>query len=294
MPPRLRVWGVFTRAGTKTAMQRLFLQRRSYTTALMQRVRAGDTEAYLCGSLLPSRARASFFAVRALNIEVAGVRDAVRGNAAMGRVRMAFWRSLIAAACAEPSGGSAPADAAATPPPLNQFSAHPLFAPLRDAVAAHGHTRRWLERLVDARDADLEGRAPATVAALEAYLEATQGSLLYLTLEALGVREAGADHAASHVARATGIATLLRSLAVHARLGQQYLPLDLLSKVRAGRAQARARGRARTHARAFSVARMPCTLLRPRDVMLALHITRTLTHTHATPALAPPPARSTG
>jgi hypothetical protein len=28
-----------------------------------------------------------------------------------------------------------------------QLAAHPLFAPLRDAVAAHGHTRRWLERL---------------------------------------------------------------------------------------------------------------------------------------------------
>jgi hypothetical protein len=40
-------------------------------------------------------------------------------------------------------------------------------------------------------------------------------------LEALGVRDATADHAASHVARAAGIATLLRSLPVHARLGQQ-------------------------------------------------------------------------
>ena len=202
--------------------------RRLHST-LQQRVRSGDSEAYLCGSLLPSRARGSFFAMRALNIEVAGVRDAVRGNAAMGRVRMAFWRDLVGAVCA-PAGGAAAAAAAAP----SQFSAHPLFEPLQEAVAAHGHTRRWLDRLVDARDADLDGRAPATVAAMEAYFEATQGSLLYLTLEALGVREAGADHAASHVARAAGIATLLRSLPVHARLGQQYLPLDILEKVRAG------------------------------------------------------------
>ena len=206
-------------------------------STLQQRVRSGDSEMYLCGSLLPSRARASFFATRALNIEVAGVRDAVRGNAPRGRVRMAFWRDLIGAACeAAPLGGAGGGGGGGGA----QLAAHPLFAPLRDAVAAHGHTRRWLERLVDAREADLEGRAPATVAAMEAYFEATQGSLLYLTLEALGVREAGADRAASHLGRAVGIATLLRSLAVHARLGQQYLPLDLLSKVSVA---ARAAGR---------------------------------------------------
>ena len=214
-------------------------------STVVHRVRNGDSEMYLCGSLLPSRARDSFFATRALNVEVASVRDQVRGNAAMGRVRMAFWRDFVGAVCESSSsmsgggggggggsgsgGGSDGAAAVGA-----QYSAHPLFAPLRDAVARHGHTRRWLERLIDARDADLEGRPPASVAAMEAYSEATHGSLLYLGLEALGVRDATADHAASHVARAAGIATLLRSLPVHARLGQQYLPLDILEKVRAG------------------------------------------------------------
>ena len=203
------------RAGTRAA----------HSSAL-HRVRNGDTEMALCGSFLPSRARDSFFATRALNIEVAGVREAVRGNAAMGRVRMAFWRDFVGAACSPGAAGSGEGEGEQV-----KFAAHPLFSPLRDCVRAHQHTRRWLERLVDAREADLEGRPPATVAAVEAYAEATQGSLLYLTLEALGVREASADHAASHVGKAVGISTLLRSLPVHARLGQQYLPLDLLKKV---------------------------------------------------------------
>jgi NADH dehydrogenase [ubiquinone] 1 alpha subcomplex assembly factor 6 len=197
----------------------------SLAQSTLHRVRNGDSEMYLCGSLLPSHARASFFATRSLNLELAGVRDAVRGNVAMGRVRMAFWRDFIGAAC---SGASAAAQAS----PGAQLSSHPLFEPLRGCIAAHGHSRRSLERLVDARDADLEGRPPASVGEVSAYAEATHSTLLYLTLEALGVRDAAADHAASHVGKAAGIATLLRSLPVHTRLGQQYLPLDLLAKVR--------------------------------------------------------------
>jgi hypothetical protein len=195
----------------------------------LYRVRNGDNESYLCGSLLPSSARGSFFATRAFNLEVAGVRDLVRGNVAMGRMRMAFWRDFVGAVCHPEFLGSV----GQAPQPQQQFSAHPLYSPLRESVARHKHTRRWLECLVDARDADLDGRPPADLASLEAYAEATHGSLLYLTLEALGVRDASADHAASHVGKAAGIAMLLRSLPVHMRLGQLYLPMDLMAKVRA-------------------------------------------------------------
>ena len=203
--------------------------RRFVHQSTLYRVRNGDNESYLCGSLLPSSARGSFFATRAFNLEVAGVRDLVRGNVAMGRMRMAFWRDFVGAVCHPEFLGSV----GQAPQPQQQFSAHPLYSPLRESVARHKHTRRWLECLVDARDADLDGRPPADLASLEAYAEATHGSLLYLTLEALGVRDASADHAASHVGKAAGIAMLLRSLPVHMRLGQLYLPMDLMAKVRA-------------------------------------------------------------
>jgi len=196
----------------------------SFYATLRRRVRAGDADAYLCGSLLPSAARDAFFAVRALNLELAGVRDAARGNVPMARLRFAFWRDLVA----EAFSGRAPA--AGSP-----RTEHPLFAPLAASAARHRLTRRWLDRLIEAREADLEGRAPATVAALEAYAEATHGSLLYLTLEAAGVRDVHADHAASHIGKAAGLAMVIRALPLHARLGQRYVPDDVLAKVRGGR-----------------------------------------------------------
>ena len=45
-------------------------------------------------------------------------------------------------------------------------------------------------------------RQPATLAELEEYAENTMSSLLYLTLQAGGVSDAAADHAASHLVRA--------------------------------------------------------------------------------------------
>jgi NADH dehydrogenase [ubiquinone] 1 alpha subcomplex assembly factor 6 len=181
---------------------------------LREQVRAGDFEGYLCGSLMPSTARESFFVMRALNIELAGVREAARGNAATGRIRMAFWRELIDKVYTRGAQHS-----------------HPLAQPLRAAVERHAHTRRWLERLVDARDGDLDGVAPASVSSLESYAERTAGSLLYLALESVGVRDERADAAASHIGKAMGICTLLRALPVHARMGQRYIPDELMEKV---------------------------------------------------------------
>ena len=191
--------------------------------SLRERVRTIEPENYLCGSLLPSSARDSFFVMRAINAEVASIRDATRGSASTARVRMAFWRTLIDAAFRR--SGSEDSS-------LSAASKHPLAAPLSDAVRIHSHTKRWLDRLVDARDAYLDGVPPPTVLALETYAEMTHSSLLYLSLEAVGVRDVHADHAASHIGKAAGLANVIRGLPVHARLGQRYMPDELLEKVR--------------------------------------------------------------
>ena len=199
--------------------------------SLRSRVRAAEPENYLCGSLMPSRARDSFFVMRAFNAEIAAVRDATRGTVATARVRMGFWRDVIDHAFR--SGGVSATGAA---------GAHPLSKPLSAAIAAHSHTRRWLDRLVDARDADLDGIPPTTLAALEAYSEATHSSLLYLSLEAVGVRDVHADYAASHIGKAAGLANVIRGLPLHARLGQRYMPDDILLKVRVGGGRGAKRG----------------------------------------------------
>lgn len=46
-----------------------------------------EYDSYLSGLLLPLEQRPAYFAIRAFNIEIANIKDNVRGNAAAGRVR---------------------------------------------------------------------------------------------------------------------------------------------------------------------------------------------------------------
>lgn len=218
----------------------------------VRQVREGDLEGFLCCAMLQKEARASAFAVRALNLELASVRAAARGNANAGRVRIAFWRELLDAAFARAAelaprtvdvsgSGSGPSGL----PWRQAVSSHPLFAPLSSAIAAHGHTRRWLERMIDARDAGLDAPPPATLSQAERYAEDTAGSMLLLALEACGVRSSGsgrrsaeedaaaaaAETAAAHAGRAIGLISLLRALPVAARVGERLLPDEIMTKV---------------------------------------------------------------
>jgi NADH dehydrogenase [ubiquinone] 1 alpha subcomplex assembly factor 6 len=141
------------------------------------------------------------------------VKDVARGNALPAQMRMQWWREVVAAIYANPT-------AARLPP-------HPVARALADAVAAHGLTRRWLDRVLEARARDLDNVQPQTLGELEEYAEYTASSLLYLTLESLGIRHPTADHAASHAGKAVGIATLLRGTRYHASQQAVYVPVEL-------------------------------------------------------------------
>ena len=66
---------------------------------------------------------------------------------------------------------------------------------------------------------------------LEAYSENTASSILYLLLEALGVRSHETDHIASHIGKAMGITTVLRGLPEQLNQRRMYLPSEILAKV---------------------------------------------------------------
>uniref|UniRef100_M4BTG2 15-cis-phytoene synthase n=1 Tax=Hyaloperonospora arabidopsidis (strain Emoy2) TaxID=559515 RepID=M4BTG2_HYAAE len=105
-----------------------------------------------------------------------------------------------------------------------------LLRGLDKAVQEHDLTRRWFERMLDARDRDLDREEVQDIQELEAYAEQTASSLLYLTLECLGVRNDTADRVAGHAGVAIGFATLLRGTAYHSSRQQSYLPKDLMIK----------------------------------------------------------------
>lgn len=66
-----------------------------YHKYCLNTVRNNDYEHYLIGLLLPKPQRSAYFALRALNVEVAQIKDHVRGNIAASRLRFQYWRNIF-------------------------------------------------------------------------------------------------------------------------------------------------------------------------------------------------------
>ncbi|CAI5745981.1 unnamed protein product [Peronospora destructor] len=187
---------------------------------LREVVRTLDYDGYMCGLLLPVRKRPSFFAIRALNAEIATIKDSVHSNHITGKIRIQWWRERIYNLYERSIAAGAERPEQSTL----------LLRGLDRAVQEHDLTRRWFERLLDARDQDLDRSEVQTLQELEVYAEQTASSLLYLTLECLSVRDDTADQVAWHAGVAIGLATLLRGTVYHCARQQSYLPEDLMSK----------------------------------------------------------------
>ncbi|PTU25545.1 hypothetical protein P175DRAFT_0498649 [Aspergillus ochraceoroseus IBT 24754] len=121
---------------------------------------------------------------------------------AIGLMRFQFWRDAVARTLA----GSPPKE--------------PIAILLASAVAdLHQRTqgsarlsKNWLTRMISAREQTLTNDPYPSLAALETYAENTYSTVLYLTLSALPMASVTADHVASHIGKAAGIAAVLRGL----------------------------------------------------------------------------------
>ncbi|XP_038204156.1 NADH dehydrogenase (ubiquinone) complex I, assembly factor 6 isoform X1 [Arvicola amphibius] len=174
----------------------------------LELLRKRDYESYLCSLLFPAECRSSVSALRAFNVELAQVKDSV-SEKAIGLMRMQFWRKAVE-------------DIYRNNPPHQ-----PVAAELWKAVKRHNLTKRWLMRIIDEREKNLDDKAYRSIQELENYAENTQSSLLYLTLEVLGVKDLHADHAASHIGKAQGIVTCLRATPYHGSRRKVFLPMDV-------------------------------------------------------------------
>ncbi len=109
---------------------------------------------------------------------------------------------------------------------------HPVGRVISDIVQERKLTRGFLRNIVNARLADQSRVGPPfTIQEIEDYSEKTVSSVLYLTLELLGIRNVEADHAASHIGKAIGLVTILRGTPFHLSRGYTYLPLQTLASV---------------------------------------------------------------
>ena len=172
-------------------------------------VRRHDRDRYLTALFAPGDKREALLALYAFNYEVARVRESV-SEPMLGQIRLQWWREVVAAA-----------DAGAPP------RAHQVAAPLAAAIRTFAMTRRHFDRLIDAREGDLADDAPAGLAALVDYAEATSAGLVHLALEILGVRQPAAAAAARHVGIAYALTGLLRAMPFHAGSGRRYIPQEV-------------------------------------------------------------------
>ena len=150
---------------------------------------------------MPAKARKSYFAIRAFNVELASVKDGSErrqaksvGTAELGstlalRMRMQRWRDALSELYPDDTSPSAVEPSAAGFLASSAVSCwnNPVVRALNDAVQESNLTRRFLERLLDAREADLDIQQLATMEDAIQYAEDTYSSLLYLSLECAGV-----------------------------------------------------------------------------------------------------------
>ncbi|XP_008973413.1 NADH dehydrogenase (ubiquinone) complex I, assembly factor 6 isoform X2 [Pan paniscus] len=155
----------------------------------LELLRKRDYEGYLCSLLLPAESRSSVFALRAFNVELAQVKDSV-SEKTIGLMRMQFWKKTVE----------------------DIYCDNPPHQPVAIEL--------WKEK-------NLDDKAYRNIKELENYAENTQSSLLYLTLEILGIKDLHADHAASHIGKAQGIVTCLRATPYHGSRRKVFLPMDI-------------------------------------------------------------------
>ena len=173
-------------------------------------VRSHDHDRFQTALFAPAGRRESLLALYAFNYEVARIREAV-SEPVLGQIRLQWWRESIAAAF---EGG--------------RVRRHAVIEALTTAIRTLALTRAHFERLIDAREKDLDEAPFASLAALEDYAEATSARLVNLALESLGVRDGAAENAGFHIGVAYALAGLLRAMQHQARAGRLIIPIDIV------------------------------------------------------------------
>jgi phytoene synthase len=171
-------------------------------------VRRADYDRYLAALFAPAAARERLWALYAFNHEIAKVRETV-SEPMIGQIRLQWWREALDGIYA-----GAPRK-------------HMVVEALAAAVSASPPDRADFEALIDAREFDLAGRAPATLAALEAYAEASASRLLYLAAALLGARAEETRAALRPLGIAWALTGLIRAVPFHARARRQFIPADV-------------------------------------------------------------------
>ncbi|CAO1417143.1 unnamed protein product [Diamesa hyperborea] len=171
-----------------------------------ENVKKFDYENFLCTLLMNGESRRDALAIRAFNVEIAKIPTMVSDNK-IGLVRLKFWEEALVKLYDK------------NKPHLPD---HPVVKELDLVLNRNKLTKRYFDRLINARKKP--NFSFVTSQQMENYAEETISSVNFLILELLNCRNVNADHAASHLGKAQGIANILRSIYAQ-RIHSQHLPI---------------------------------------------------------------------
>lgn len=176
-----------------------------------EQVRRFDADRYATALFAPAPARHDLLTLYAFNLEVARTREAV-SEPMLGYIRLQWWRDAVAE-CYD----GRPRD-------------HLVVQELASTIARNALSRPLFDRLIDAREADLDDTPPATLDALVDYASESSGTLACLALETVAARDADSLRAGERAGTAWALAGLLRALPYLNAVGRAVLPADLVRK----------------------------------------------------------------
>lgn len=173
-------------------------------------VRDFDRERFVTALFAPADRREALMLLYAFNVEVARIRESVHEPMA-GMIRLQWWRDTLVAA----SEGR----------PVDH---HPIAGPLGELIRLHALPLDLFERLLTARESDLEACGPADIEAAEAYAADTSASLTTLALALLGAEGQEVITAGRHVGIAWALVGQVRALGFHLSIGRLTFPETVL------------------------------------------------------------------
>jgi len=174
-------------------------------------VREGDPDRYLATLFASSSARDDLFALYALNVELARIGERV-SEPDLGKITLQWWRDALARAA------------------TGEATASPVADAIGSLLQHHPGAAEPIRRMIDAREFDIAVKIMPDMAALDAYLDATAGSLFAAAVTIGGGDADRLQSLYAEAGHAYGLTGLMRSLPVHAALERCDLPDDLLRR----------------------------------------------------------------
>ena len=173
-------------------------------------LREYDPDRFLVAMLMPAAAREALFALFAFNHEIAKTREVV-SETQLGMIRLQWWRDAIKGIYEE-----------------GMVLEHEVVKPLVVAIEAYDLPRELFDKLIYAREFDLEDVLPGNVEGLVNYAEFTCAPLIELAMRVLGDDVEGEP--VNIVAVNYALSGVLRAVPFYARNRRCLLPEGLMVK----------------------------------------------------------------